>query len=76
MELHYAIINPENKWPGKEGSTFTSTDAVVRRNFFKQIMDDYYKARGWDLETGLQKRDTLRKLNLGDIIELLEDKVV
>ena len=39
-------------------------------------MDDYYKAKGWDPKTGLQKRDTLRKLNLGDIIELLEDKVV
>jgi aldehyde:ferredoxin oxidoreductase len=76
LELHYAILNPENKWPGKEGSTFTSTDAVVRRDFFKQIMDDYYKARGWDPKTGLQKRDTLRKLNLGDIIEPLEDKVV
>jgi aldehyde:ferredoxin oxidoreductase len=76
LELHYAMLNPENKWPGKEGSTFTSTDAVVRRDFFTKTMDDYYKARGWDPKTGLQKRDTLRKLNLGDIIELLEDKVV
>ncbi len=76
LELHYAILNPENKWPGKEGSTFTSTDAVVRRDFFTKIMDDFYKARGWDPKTGLQKRDTLRKLNLGDIIEPLEDKVV
>jgi len=70
------MLNPENKWPGKDGSLFSNNGAVVRRNFFKQIMDDYYKARGWDPKTGLQKRDTLRKLNLGDIIEPLEDKVV
>jgi aldehyde:ferredoxin oxidoreductase len=73
--LHYAILNPENKWPGKEGSTFTSTDAVVRRDFFTKIMDDYYKAREWDQKTGLPKRAALRKLNLEDIIEPLQEKV-
>ncbi|MCK5009386.1 MAG: hypothetical protein KAS98_02790 [Deltaproteobacteria bacterium] len=31
-------------------------------------MDDYYKARGWDLETGLFTRKRLKDLDLEDIV--------
>ncbi|MCK5238690.1 MAG: hypothetical protein KAR33_04020, partial [Candidatus Thorarchaeota archaeon] len=28
------------------------------------MLDDYYKLRGWDRETGLPTRETIRKLSL------------
>jgi aldehyde:ferredoxin oxidoreductase len=39
------------------------------------MKDAYYELRGWDLATGLQKKDTLRSLGLDDIIEHLKGKV-
>jgi len=37
-------------------------------------MDDYYTARGWDLETGLFTRNGLLDLDLADMIPELEEK--
>ncbi len=36
------------------------------------ILDDYYKVRGWDQETGLQTRATLEELGLEQIADELE----
>ena len=33
----------------------------------KEMLDDYYKLRGWDSKTGKPKRETLEKLGLTDI---------
>ncbi len=30
-------------------------------------MDEYYSLRGWDIETGLQRSDKLRELDMADI---------
>jgi aldehyde:ferredoxin oxidoreductase len=30
----------------------------------EQMLDDYYRERGWDLETGLPKKETLKRLGL------------
>jgi aldehyde:ferredoxin oxidoreductase len=46
-----------------------SNGAVVDRKKFDLILDEYYGARGWNERTGLQKRETLEKLGLGDIAE-------
>jgi aldehyde:ferredoxin oxidoreductase len=37
-------------------------------------MDDYYKARGWDLEMGLFTKEGLTNLGLADLIPELEAK--
>ena len=37
-----------------------------------QMLDDYYNARGWDAETGLQTRAKLKELGLDHIIPELE----
>lgn len=41
---------------------------------FSQLMDEYYTARGWDLEFGWPQADTLRELGLGDVIPELEER--
>ncbi|MCJ7494123.1 MAG: aldehyde ferredoxin oxidoreductase family protein [Deltaproteobacteria bacterium] len=46
-----------------------SHGAVVDRGKFDLILDEYYQARGWDEKTGLQKRETLKKLGLKDIAD-------
>ncbi len=46
-----------------------SDGAVVDRKKFDLILDEYYGARGWNEKTGLQKRETLEKLGLGEIAE-------
>jgi aldehyde:ferredoxin oxidoreductase len=33
----------------------------------KPMLDEYYRARGWDIRTGLQKRSTLKKFGLADV---------
>jgi len=37
-------------------------------------MDEYYAVRGWDVATGLQKKETLEELNLSEIIPELKDR--
>ena len=37
-----------------------------------QLLDDYYKTRGWDVKTGLQTREKLEKLGLHKIADELE----
>jgi len=68
----FGMFNPENKMPGKEGKIFSCMGATVNREFFKHIMDDYYRARGWDLETGLFTRKGLVTLDLGDLVPELK----
>ena len=47
---------------------------TVDREAFEKVKDEYYKIRGWDVTTGLQKREKLQELNLGDIADKLESE--
>ena len=38
--------------------------AVLTRDQFKTMMDDFYAQRGWDLETSKPGADKLKSLNL------------
>ena len=40
----------------------------------KPMLDEYYRERGWDVRTGLQKRNTLERLGLKDVADELEGK--
>jgi aldehyde:ferredoxin oxidoreductase len=33
------------------------------------MLDEYYEARGWDRETGIPTKESLRRLGLGDFAE-------
>lgn len=68
------LFNPELMMPGKNGKLFTCKGATVKRDIFQRVMDDYYNARGWDIETGLFTKVGLKNLDLEDIIPKLEEK--
>jgi aldehyde:ferredoxin oxidoreductase len=46
-----------------------SQGAVVDREKFNRILDEYYACRGWNEKTGLQKRETLESLGLKEIAD-------
>jgi aldehyde:ferredoxin oxidoreductase len=68
--------NPECIVPGNDGGTISRVGATLDREEFEKMKDEYYQLRGWDVATGLQKKATLIKLGLDDIIELLKGKVI
>jgi len=41
--------------------------AILDRKEFEGMKDDYYKLRGWDIETGIPTREKLVELGLEDV---------
>lgn len=72
VPLKLEIGNPEGLLPGKDGEIISRKGAVVNRNEFEKMKDEYYKLRGWDIETGLQMKKKLNELELYDIARELE----
>ncbi len=68
-------LNPRSSLPGKKGEIVYREGAVVDREKFEKMKDEYYQLRGWDPETGFQKKETLQDLGLEDIIEQLQGKI-
>lgn len=68
------LFNPDLMMPGKDGKLFSCKGATVKRDYFKQVMDDYYKARDWDVATGLFTLKGLKKLGLEDLVAELKQK--
>jgi aldehyde:ferredoxin oxidoreductase len=65
------LLDPKSSVPGKEGEIIYRAGAVVDREKFEKMKDEYYQLRGWDPQTGLLKEDTLQKLGLEDVIKRL-----
>lgn len=81
------IYNVEKAFNSREGLTrkddnFTNPEKFTREKVpdgpakgqvaeRDMMLDEYYKARGWDVETGLQTYETLAGLGLTDIAEEL-----
>jgi aldehyde:ferredoxin oxidoreductase len=80
------IINIERAFNAREGLT-RADDTLPRRmrtepmpdGFAKgevvdlgPMLDEYYRIRGWDVATGLPKREGLERLGLVDVADDLE----
>jgi aldehyde:ferredoxin oxidoreductase len=56
------------------------TDAVfeankgITRQEFDKALDEYYRARGWDVATGIPRRSTLEALDIKDVADDLAGK--
>lgn len=61
------FANPECLVPGKEGEVTSRKGAVVNREEFERMKEEYYHLRGWDAATGLQTGRKLEDLGLKDI---------
>jgi hypothetical protein len=73
-EGFFGIFNPDFMLPGPDGELITRKGTVVDRDAFKTMMDQYYEFRGFDVESGLQKIETLEKEGLEEIIPKLKEK--
>jgi aldehyde:ferredoxin oxidoreductase len=64
--------NPDCIVPGKDGELFSRKEAVVDREQFEQMKGEFYRLRGWDVPSGLQKRAKLEELGLDYVAKTLE----
>jgi aldehyde:ferredoxin oxidoreductase len=65
------LFNPELLFPTSDGEIRSLIGAVLEPGIFAQIMDDYYRCREWDVQTGLFTRACLQRLGLSDMIDEL-----
>jgi len=72
--LQHDYMNPELLVPGKGGEVISRKGAVVDRDEFERMKDEYYALRQWEIATGLQTKAKLESLGLGDIAAGMEQK--
>ncbi len=70
--LKFDLHNPEFLSPGRGDGVVSKKGAVLDREKFEAMKDEYYSLRGWDVATGLQTRAKLEELGLKDMVEDLE----
>ena len=74
VPLEWDVSNPQCVVPGSEGEPISRKGAVVDREEFERMKDEYYQLRQWDVATGLQTRAGLEKLGLEDVARDLEQR--
>jgi len=67
--LKWTLFAHECIVPGKDGTPTSRKGAVIERGAFEVLKGEYYRLRGWDVETGFQTRAKLEELELMDIAE-------
>ncbi|RMF97502.1 MAG: hypothetical protein D6734_02020, partial [Candidatus Schekmanbacteria bacterium] len=66
------MFNPDLEFPGPGEEIISRKGKTLDRKEFERMLDEFYELRGWDVETGLQKKETLERLGLSDICEEVE----
>ena len=61
------FLNERCLLPGKDGEPFSRKGMVLDREKLEKMKDEYYRIRGWDASSGLQRREKLKELNLEEI---------
>ncbi len=72
LPVQYDQANADCVVPGKDGQVVSRRGAVVDRDGFEKMKDEYYALRGWDVATGLQSRESLEGVGLPDVVPDLE----
>ncbi|MBN2239179.1 MAG: hypothetical protein JW712_05360 [Dehalococcoidales bacterium] len=65
--FRFIFFSPDCLVPGIDGKPASKKGSVLDRDVFENLRDEYYRLRGWDVETGLQTKNKLIKLGMGDI---------
>jgi aldehyde:ferredoxin oxidoreductase len=68
----FGLFNPDLELPGPGDEIVVRKGKTLDRAEFERMKDEYYQLRGWDVKTGLQKRQKLETLSLSVIIPELE----
>lgn len=61
----FGMFNPDLEMPGAGDEIVVRKGKTVDRAEFERMKDEYYQLRGWDITTGLQKKEKLKELGLG-----------
>jgi len=64
-------LNPELIVPGPGKEPLSVKGAVLDRQQYEGMRREFYKLRGWDTETGLQKAETLEGIGLPDLVKTI-----
>ena len=72
----FVMFNPDLYLPGSGNQVLSRLGKALKRDEFEQMRQEYYKLRGWDVSTGLLKKETLVALNLSDLVEPLKGKAI
>lgn len=67
VPLESERLNPDCILPGKNGEIISRKGAFFDKKKFQKILTEFYELRGWDKETGLQKKAQLEGLGLQDV---------
>jgi len=70
--LKLDMTNPDCLLPGKGDEVISRRGAVVDREEFERMKEEYYEMRGWEVANGLQTRAGLEAVGLADISDELE----
>jgi aldehyde:ferredoxin oxidoreductase len=65
------VLNPRLIVPGPTEEPVSIRGNVLDRQKFEEMRREYYTLRGWGPATGLQKKETLVRLGMGDVAEEL-----
>jgi aldehyde:ferredoxin oxidoreductase len=68
------FMNPDVIVPGPGEEVISLKGKTLDRNAFEEMRREFYHLRGWDPETGLQKAETLERLQLSDLTQELKKK--
>ncbi len=68
----FGLFNPDLEMPGAGDEIISRKGAVLEREAFERMKDDYYALRGWDPAGGLQTREGLERLGLGFVCDELK----
>ena len=74
MPLQYDVSTAECLVPGKDAELISRKGAVVDRERFERMKDEYYQLRQWDVATGLQTTAKLEALELKEVAQDLEQR--
>jgi len=72
----FGMHNPQLLLPGTGEEVTSRRGKAVDRDGFAGMLNEYYELRGWDMQTGFLKKETLRSHDLEDLIEPLAEKAV
>jgi len=63
------LFNPQLIVPGPTEEPVSIKNFFLSKEKFTTMQQEFYQLRGWDPETGLQKKETLEKLDLPELIK-------
>jgi len=60
-------LNPDVIVPGRGEEVISRKGQTLDRNIYAKMLNEFYRIRGWDPESGLQRADVLKSQGLSDV---------